>query len=673
MASWRDAILDKFVPHISRLTLVSDPDNLLTEEKLALGLRQRGFDLIEFDDSVAFRYAYESQYRSIWDQGAETSLVVILRISDRELDTLPYDLLQAGRRLSFSLGEIFPNFSYPILDALDRGLLDRLFDAQQSHQPQRLGDKATADFILRYVFSIDIALIADEVSLLRELMRLHYKNAAMPKPLRNRLVEWLSESGRFQEWPIADLVMDQQTFLSFLQERWPVFLNHQEEIQKLGESVASFELTYSGPSLLPLEHEDIRVYIDNLFIEGWLNPIRLRTLPKDVAYWVRSGIVTNEAADTEERINRLMVWAAENLPTVESRYKDWIAYAKTWAKLTALIHNQTQRNPTQSTQRAEYFSVGDKVNDAFTEWLVQNYASLPSLPSTPPAMLHHIPRYLAGQIEDNPDRRVALLVIDGLAMDQWVSLKQVLLANELSLILKEDATFAWVPTITSVSRQAIFAGKMPLYFADSIKTTNKEEKLWQLFWEEQGLAKSDVVYKRGLGDGDVADVLNDVFLPGRTKVMGLVVDKVDKIMHGMALGGDGMHNQIRLWAEQGFLNRLIRYLLDDGFDIWLTADHGNIEGACQGRPLDGGLAESRGQRARIYQSHDLRSKVKAEYAFAHEWGPTGLPDKYFPLVTTGKDAFGIEGDRIVSHGGISLEEVIVPWIQIKQEPTQPSP
>lgn len=47
MSSWRDAILNDFVPDVSKLTLVADPDNLLTEERLALELRQRGFELIE--------------------------------------------------------------------------------------------------------------------------------------------------------------------------------------------------------------------------------------------------------------------------------------------------------------------------------------------------------------------------------------------------------------------------------------------------------------------------------------------------------------------------------------------------------------------------------------------------------------------------------------------------
>jgi len=167
MSSWRDAILNDFVPNVSRLTLVADPDSLLTEEKLALELRKRGFDLIEFNDPIEFRYAYELKYRSIWDRDKHTDLVVILRMQDAELEALPYDLLRAGRKLSFNLGDLFPNLSYPVIENLDRSLLDSLHDAQSKSPPDRMGDNATKDFILRHVFGIAAELIVGEVELLR--------------------------------------------------------------------------------------------------------------------------------------------------------------------------------------------------------------------------------------------------------------------------------------------------------------------------------------------------------------------------------------------------------------------------------------------------------------------------------------------------------------------------
>ncbi len=160
MSSWRNVILQEFVPNVSKLTLVSDPDYLLTEEKLAMELSGRGFDLIAFDDSVEFRYAYESKYRSIWDKGEPTNLVVILRLQEAELASLPYDLLQAGRMLAFNIGDLFPNMSYPVVEKLDSSLLDSLFDAQKKTSPDRMGDNATKDFILRHVFGVAAELIS---------------------------------------------------------------------------------------------------------------------------------------------------------------------------------------------------------------------------------------------------------------------------------------------------------------------------------------------------------------------------------------------------------------------------------------------------------------------------------------------------------------------------------
>ena len=68
MGSWRDQILSEFTPQVARLTLVADPDGLLLEEGVLEGIRERGFELIPFEDTIAFRYAFEAKFRSRWDQ-----------------------------------------------------------------------------------------------------------------------------------------------------------------------------------------------------------------------------------------------------------------------------------------------------------------------------------------------------------------------------------------------------------------------------------------------------------------------------------------------------------------------------------------------------------------------------------------------------------------------------
>ncbi|MDE2740361.1 MAG: PglZ domain-containing protein, partial [Gemmatimonadota bacterium] len=171
---------------------------------------------------------------------------------------------------------------------------------------------------------------------------------------------------------------------------------------------------------------------------------------------------------------------------------------------------------------------------------------------------------------------------------------------------------------------------------------------------------------RGLGSGDVSKDLDETVNPGQTKAVGLVVDMVDNIMHGMQLGAVGMHGQVTQWCQGGYLGKLIDYLLDHDYDVWLTSDHGNIECEGKGRPAEGVLAEIRGARARVYQTPELRSQVASAFTSACEWEPIGLPDNYFPLVAGSRDAFVSPGNSIVGHGGITLEEVIVPLVRFER-------
>jgi len=661
MSSWRDAILNDFVPNVSKLTLVADPDCLLTEEKLALELRGRGFDLIEFSDPVEFRYAYESKYRSIWDRGEHTDLVVVLRLQDAELESLPYDLLQAGRKLSFNLGDLFPNLSYPVIEKLDRSLLDSLFEAQRKSPPDRMGDNATKDFILRHVFGIAAELIGGEVELLRALLRLHYGKLQLPLMLAERLIQVLKGHDGFKAWPLSEIVPDDEAFFAFLQERWPLFLSRLGSANQVREDSPEYGLKYPGPDRLPFDHQDIKVYIDNLFLEGKLTPVEANDIEVDAGSWVRSGIATSGVDDDELRISRLFGLVEKELPTAEARYSDWTAFALKWAELSSLVHCG---NSTEYQTRLR--GIGDALNTTFADWLADHYSSLINLPPTNPAMLHHVPRRLARDIEDSGSSRAALIVVDGLALDQWVTIRQLLQKRDANLVMRESATFAWIPTLTSVSRQSIFSGKPPLYFPSSINSTNSEEKLWKQFWEGHGLSRLDVAYQRGLGDGDAAGVLDSAIHPGKTKVVGLVVDKVDKIMHGMQLGSAGMHNQIKQWCQGGFLAELVGQLLEYGYEVWLTADHGNIQCDGKGRPSEGVIAETRGERVRVYPTPELRAQVAGAFPFAHEWQPVGLPADYFPLVAGGRDAFVNPGDAIVGHGGVAIEEVIVPLVKFER-------
>ena len=663
MSNWRDQILREFTPYVARLTLVADPDGLLLEEGILAGIRERGFELIPFEDHIAFRYAYETKFRSRWDRGEQTELVVVLHSEARDLNCLPYDLLQAGRRLSFSLGEIFPNLSYPVVAALDRRNLDALDDAQEQYAPDVLGDNATIKFVLRHVFDIAPELIKEPSDLLRVLLRRHHREQRIPSLLDERFVQLLRQQHGFEDWPLESIVSDRQAFFAFLQERWPMFLDRAASEEGLGvrERTEPYALEFSGPTDLPFDHDDIRIYIGNLFLEGLLEAVPYEQAESLSRPWLVIGIRRDEQADRERRVDGLLCTLASAIPQDGTQHDDWFRFAKTWAELVALALESDAKLPEPVCRKMETLQA--RIDDALVSWLANRYAGLSNLPPVPPVMLHHIPRFLARHVKDDTEHKVAFVLVDGLSLDQWIVARKELAKQRPEYRFREHAVFAWIPTITSVSRQAAFAGKPPIYFPNTIDTTNREPALWTQFWVDQGLTQQEVGYAKGLGDGALDRVEEMIDRP-RMRVVGLVVDKVDRIMHGMELGTAGMHNQVRQWANQPFMGNLIDLLLDNGFRVHLSSDHGNIEAAGCGRPTEGAVADQRGERARVYSDSVLRGRVKERFLDALEWPSVGLPEDYLPLLAPGRSAFVREGESLVGHGGASLEELIVPFVQI---------
>jgi len=665
MSSWRDQILKEFTPKVARLTLVADPDGLLLEEGILEGVRERGFELIPFEDHIAFRYAYESKFRSRWDRGEHTDLVVVLRSQASDLSGLPFDLLQAGRRLSFNLGDIFPNLSYPVVTALDRGDLDALYEAQKRHAPGQLGDNATKEFVLRHVFEIAPELVKQPSDLLRVLLRRHYRGQRIPIDLDERFIQLLRQSNVFDDWPLETLVADREAFFTFLQERWPIFLDREAAKGTSGvrEDTKPYGLSIEGPVELPFDHHDIRVYIDNLFVEGLLHSVSHDHADALSKTWVGIGVRTAPIEDRSRRLGKLIDSLQTSIPAEDAKHTDWFHFARGWAETILLANDQAEAIPEATGERIK--SLQAQVDAGFTAWLFKRYAGLINLPPVPPVMLHHLPRFLARHMGEDRHAKIALIVVDGLAMDQWLVVRSALASKQPALKFREQAVFAWIPSLTSVSRQAAFAGKAPIFFPSSIQTTDKEPALWAQFWADHGLTPNEVVYIKGLGDGSLETVSEALSHP-KARVAGLVVDKVDKIMHGMEMGTAGMHNQVRQWAKQPFMNTLLDLLLDRGFRVYLTSDHGNVEAAGCGRPAEGAVADLRGERVRVYPDAALRSKVKERFPSALEWGSVGLPEDYLALLAPARQAFVQEKQRTVSHGGVSVEELIVPLVQIER-------
>lgn len=668
--SWRDAILQEFTPGVARLTLAADPDQLLFDGALLEAIQASGFHLLLFADPIAFRYAYETAFRAQWDQQPPVptpDLVVVVQGDASALATLPADLLQQGRRVTFSLLDLFPTLSYPVVAALDHNDLDALYAAQQLYKPGPLGEQATIDFALRHLFGVAPEVIKEPADLLRVLLRHHFRGQAVPTLMTTRLIELLQAQPGFREWPLAQIIPERAAFLAFLQERWPAFLQQitDDEELSLQEATGRYGLAYRGPILLPFDHVDVRVYVDSLFLEGLLTPVATTVpLPRHFN-WATVGIQRDLRSEQQSRFRRLLAKLEQDLPGDDAPYQAWQRFASLWAELIVVAIALQPLAPKLIEEKMA--PIRTQVDRAFLAWMQRRYASLYHQPPSPPVMVHHIARTMARRQQTPPQAKVALVVVDGLALDQWVLVRQHLRAQLPQLRLQETAIFAWTPTATAVSRQAIFAGKAPFLFPNSITRTDKEPILWTQFWQEQGLTAAQVGYRKKLGLGDPADLIDLVSAP-QMQVLGLVIDTLDEILHGMMLGTVGLHNQVQQWLESGYLLALITLLQSHGYIIYLTADHGNIEAVGCGRLAEGNLADVRETRLRVYSSPILRTQAKEQAANAIEWPPVGLPADYFALLAGERTAFVAPGQHIVTHGGITVEEVLVPFIEIGLDP-----
>ncbi len=667
--SWRAVILQHFSEASAaagRLTVVSDPDELLTEAGVVARLAARGFEVITFDDPVGFRYVYESRFRQHWDRGEATHLVVALRTNHGDLDSIPYDLLEeareSGRVLSFSLVRLFPSLDPNVVAEMGPQHFDVLAQAIEKANPGNLGTNATRDFVLRHVFEIAPELIKKAADLLHVLLRRHYRSQIFPQSFDDRLVELLARNPNWQAWPLERIVPNRNAFFRFLEERWPHFL-----IARGIEVVPGREPpqpSIPGPLELPFDHEDVRVYMDNLFVEGFLEPTP-SVHPVDDA-WFSVGIAGSRASNAESKYAHMLGELSTSIPNAEeASFQDWQEFALRWGTWVRLRWETRPQRDAQS--EAEACELADRAQGEFSPWLLRRFGPMSTLPYLPrPVLGHHVPHYLAHHLGEPGLERIALIVIDGMAIDQWRILEGTLGSFQVEV----QGIFSWIPTLTQIGRQAIFSGRIPLEFASSIEGTHREPYHWSNFWQDRGLPERAISYVKPQGIGESFEVLKMRILDAAdeqgVRVIGTVIGLIDQNMHGVGLGTAGLESVVDVWAKTRQLPELVDELLQRRFAVFITADHGNVFGYGIGKPDVGVTAQQRGERAHIFRNKDFRASTATQFPGAIEWPSVGLPEDYFPLLAPYGACFIPEGKESVSHGGIALEEVIVPFVRISE-------
>jgi hypothetical protein len=652
-------ILRHFPPHAHPLTIVSDPDGLLADEGALAALAERGFTLVVEDDPVRLRHRVEAHRPFTAGQ----PLVIV---TASHLEELPYDLWQAGQRVELRLHDFFPDLAYPIVRALTPAQRWRL--AQAPAPGRRLSQAGTLAFVLRHAFDADPAALGAPGRLIAWLDGYHSLAEPMPPLLAEALLARLAELPAYRDWPLAEILTDRAAYTAFVRGQWLAYVAGQTGAA-LADGRASYILSFATD-------ESLQDALPRLVRSGSLAPVAVaQDAQRRLPAWARPAVVAGDADRPARRMAELAAAladaaqlaqppAARIAHLAEARWEEWAALARAWAELTALRYASS--TAVGAALAAALPDLEATLDEAFAAWLGRRYAALGVQRLPAPHHVHHIPHFLAYRRRESRGGRVALLILDGLALADWAAIGPAWRGRHPDWRMTERLVLAQIPAITAISRQALVSGLRPAEFSDTLAHNRAEARRWAGFWAGEDVPADACPFLRlSATQAGPPDILSDPRLIAPC----LVDDTLDELAHSTTQGAAGFHAALRLWldAERGSrrLEAILSELLGRGFTVYLASDHAHVEAVGIGQPSEGLVVETRGARARVYADRRAAARVQDAFAATQLWGGDGLlPEGVWALIPTGRTAFAQAGQVVVTHGGLTLDELIVPFVEI---------
>ena len=647
MSAWSDHVTAPFQPEFATLWVVSDPDEILLAPSVADVLTERGIEMVTYRDPLAFRLLYETR---ILPRTADARFIV--RVTGDAGQVLPWDVLEAARREAVSIPESFSGMDAATIRAIGPDRYDDLWQIVTSRSAMpRMGVNATESFVAANIYRVVPDLLRKPTDIWEQAFDIFFRGAPLPPFIAEHVATRACRPDGMSIDDGAAILSDRATFIDRVQRDWDRFA---KSVSK-GEEPATDVIPFALPG--------IRINLDSMVLDGIIAPTKVDEVPQSVPAWMQIGMVRdNEAARllAAKRIERVR----DDVPPAGSAHGVWLHFAERYAEVV----EDWRRSGSQDGDTSDTIEqLGPAIDDAFFTFLATNFDGLSSNSfATAPSIVHQVAPHMAHR-RNLGERKQALVVVDGLALDQWHMLDRRLRRDRPDLLIDNRSCFAWLPTVTGVSRQAIFAGDQPRSFAKTLGGTSAEPGLWKRFWANEGLPEKNVFYAKGLGAKGSSDAVLSAPISDGVDVIGIVVDTVDEMMHGEIFGKRSLTSRIEHWLDFGEWTHLISMLTDSGYRIYLTADHGNVDVVGMGRPSEGVAAEERGERSRIYDSDALRQKAAASIEGSRILQPGGLPETYKPLFAPSARGFISNGRHAVVHGGTSIEEVIVPFVRISRK------